>query len=189
VCGHRWADLGEGGYGVALLNDCKYGYDIRGHVMRLSLLRSPAWPDPAADQGRHEFRYALLPHRGDFRAGRVIEEAEAFNMPLEVVEVVEVEQRVTEADATGLVSGRVIAIEGDGVRVEAVKRADRDDAVVVRLCEVHGGRRTIRVRPGWPASSAHRTDLLERETSALTIDEGAVTLSVRPFEVVTLSLR
>ncbi|HUJ64019.1 MAG TPA: glycoside hydrolase family 38 C-terminal domain-containing protein, partial [Acidimicrobiales bacterium] len=83
VCGHRWADLSEPGYGVALLNDGKYGYDIRGNVMRLSLLRGPGYPDPEADQGLHHFAYALLPHPGDLRAdGRVVEEAEFFNLPI-----------------------------------------------------------------------------------------------------------
>ena len=82
VCAHRWADLSEPGYGVALLNDCKYGYDIHGNVMRLSLLRSPGWPDPESDQGAHRFSYALFPHAGDLREAGVIAEAEAFNLPL-----------------------------------------------------------------------------------------------------------
>ena len=82
VCGQKWADLSEPGYGVALLNDCKYGYDVEGNVMRLSLLRSPVSPDPVADKGRHEFTYALLPHSGDLREGRVIEEAYSLNVPL-----------------------------------------------------------------------------------------------------------
>ncbi len=84
VCAHRWADLSEAGYGVALLNDCKYGYDIRGHVMRLSLLRAPVYPDPEADQGRHRFAYALLPHPGPFQDS-VIAQAEFFNLPLSFV--------------------------------------------------------------------------------------------------------
>ena len=67
VCAHRWADLSEPGYGVALLNDSKYGYDIAGNVMRLSLLRSPTWPDPVADRGTHHFVYRLFPHAGDLR--------------------------------------------------------------------------------------------------------------------------
>ena len=84
VCGHRWADLSESGYGVALLNDGKYGYDIRGHVMRLSLLRAPAYPDPEADQGEHRFAYALLPHSGPFYQ-EVVAEAESFNLPITIV--------------------------------------------------------------------------------------------------------
>lgn len=66
VCGHKWAGLSEGDYGAALLNDCKYGYDARENVLRLSLLRSPVRPDGQSDIGRHEFTYSLLPHGGDF---------------------------------------------------------------------------------------------------------------------------
>src|SRR5579859_4276952 len=87
VCGHRWADLGEAGYGVALLNDSKYGYDIHGSVMRLSLLRAPTHPDPNADRGRHRFTYALMPHLGDFRAAGVIAAAEDLNAPLRLSRV------------------------------------------------------------------------------------------------------
>src|SRR5690349_2572835 len=76
VCAQRWADLSETGYGVALLNDAKYGYDIHGNVMRLSLLRAPGWPDPEADRGVHRFAYALLPHVGDLRDAGVVAEAE-----------------------------------------------------------------------------------------------------------------
>src|SRR3989442_838928 len=81
VCAHRWADLGEAGYGVALLNDCKYGYDILGSVMRLSLLRAPTHPDPAADLGKHRFTYALMPHPGGFREAAGIRRAGGRDHP------------------------------------------------------------------------------------------------------------
>ena len=83
TCAQKWADLSEGGYGVSLLNDCKYGHDIHGNVMRLSLLRSPTYPDPEADQGEHRFTYSLLPHAGGWEAGTVAE-AYALNDPLVV---------------------------------------------------------------------------------------------------------
>ncbi|HWW54007.1 MAG TPA: glycoside hydrolase family 38 C-terminal domain-containing protein, partial [Acidimicrobiales bacterium] len=175
VCAHRWADLSEPGYGVALLNDGKYGYDIHGNVMRLSLLRGPGYPDPEADQGHHQFGYALLPHPGDLRApGGVISEAEAFNLPLTVV--------------TGRGSGQLIHIDRPGVSVEAVKRADRSDDVVVRLCEVWGSRGPARVTLNLPVTSVTRADLLERDLPGahLPLDGRTVTLSLRPFELVTL---
>jgi alpha-mannosidase len=173
VCGHRWADLGETGYGVALLNDCKYGYDIRGQVMRLSLLRAPGYPDPEADQGRHRFGYALLPHPGPFQE-QVIAEAESFNLPLSIV--------------PGSGQGRVLAIDTPGVNVEAVKWADRSEGIVVRLCEVWGRRGPVRLT--WPApfTSVTRTDLLERDVEVLSHEAGSVVLSLRPFELVTLRL-
>ncbi len=71
TCAHKWIDLSEGDYGVSLLNDCKYGHDVKGHTMRLTLLRSAIYPDPEADQGVHEFSYSLLPHQGDWRTDTV----------------------------------------------------------------------------------------------------------------------
>ena len=173
VCAHRWADLSETGYGVALLNESKYGYDIRGHEMRLSLLRAPTFPDPEADRGAHRFAYALLPHPGDL--GAVIAEAEAFNLPMRVV--------------PGAGHGRVVTVDRPGVSVEAVKMADREPAVVVRICEVRGARGPVTVTPGFAVTAASRTDLLERDTEALTLTGGGVRLELRPFELVTLKFR
>ncbi|GAC1529387.1 MAG: glycoside hydrolase family 38 C-terminal domain-containing protein [Acidimicrobiales bacterium] len=171
VCAHRWADLGEAGYGVALLNDSKYGYDIRGDEMRLSLLRAPGYPDPTADRGRHRFVYALFPHDGDLQ--QVIDEAEALNLPLIV--------------HPGTGSGTAITIDRPGVSVEALKKADRDTGVVLRICEVRGARGPVRITPGFPATSVSRTDLLERPTGPCEqLVDGTVTVDLRPFELVTL---
>ncbi|MEX2540989.1 MAG: alpha-mannosidase, partial [Trueperaceae bacterium] len=82
VVGHKWADLSEGNYGVALLNDCKYGHDVKDNVMRLTLIKSPISPDPQADKGRHRFTYALLPHAGTWREGEVLPHGYALNLPL-----------------------------------------------------------------------------------------------------------
>ncbi|HMC43291.1 MAG TPA: glycoside hydrolase family 38 C-terminal domain-containing protein, partial [Acidimicrobiales bacterium] len=180
VCAHRWADLGEPGYGVALLNDCKYGYDIRGNVMRLSLLRSPGWPDPETDQGSHTFGYALFAHPGDLREAGVIEEAEAFNLPLTAVPA------EGAGGPAGYGSTSVVAVDRAGVKVEALKKADREDAVVVRLCEVWGARRPLRLSTTLPVRTVVRTDLLERDGEPLELDGGTVELSLRPFELVTL---
>jgi len=173
VCGHRWADLSEPGYGVALLNDSKYGYDILGHTIRLSLLRAPGFPDPKADQGSHHFAYALFAHEGDLRDAGVIAEAEHFNLPLSLL--------------AGQGEGRVVSIDRPGVSVEAVKWGDCSDAVVVRLCEVWGSRGPVRVTLHRPFVSVARTDLLERVVSRLASQDGAVEFELRPFELVTLA--
>jgi alpha-mannosidase len=176
VSAHRWADLSEPGYGVALLNDGKYGYDIHRNVMRLSLLRAPGWPDPRADRGHHRFAYALLPHIGDLRDAGVIAQAEAFNLPVDV--------------RTGTpTSGTIVAVDRPNVSVEAVKKADREDAIVVRLCEVWGARGPVRITIGAPVTSATKTDLLERDTGEIPVDDGAIEITMRPFELVTLKVR
>ena len=82
VAGHRFADLAEPGFGLALLNDAKYGHSARDNVLGLSLVRSPVYPDPLADEGEQRFTYALMPHAGTWHEGGVREEAEDLNQPL-----------------------------------------------------------------------------------------------------------
>ncbi|OLD49433.1 MAG: hypothetical protein AUI42_07890 [Actinobacteria bacterium 13_1_40CM_2_65_8] len=178
VCGHRWADLGEAGYGVALLNDCKYGYDIRGSVMRLSLLRAPTHPDPTADRGGHRFTYALMPHPGDFREAGVIAAAEDLNAPLRVVR-------------GGRAAGErrsLIEVDRPQVVIEAIKRAEDSEAVIVRLYESWGGRCTTRVRTTLPATRAFLCDLLERNVVEVRVHDGELQLELTPFKILTLKL-
>jgi alpha-mannosidase len=178
VCAHRWADLGEPGYGVALLNDCKYGYDIQGSVMRLSLLRAPTHPDPAADRGKHRFTYALMPHLGDFRDAGVIAAAEDLNNPLRVVR-------------GGINTGEersLIDIDTPQVVVEAIKRAEDSDAVIVRLYEAWGGHCRARIRTSMPASRAFLCDLLERNRDEIEMRNGQIEVEFGPFKILTLKL-
>jgi len=178
VCGHRWADLGEAGYGVALLNDCKYGYDIRGSVMRVSLLRAPTHPDPTADLGGHRFTYAVMPHPGDFRDAGVIAAAEDLNAPL----------RIVRGNVPAASSRSLVEVDMPQVVVEAIKRAEDSDAVIVRLYESWGGRCTARVRTTLPASRAFLCDLLERNRTEVAVRDGVVELDVTPFKILTLKL-
>jgi alpha-mannosidase len=178
VCAQRWADLGDGDYGVALLNDCKHGYDVHGSVMRLSLLRAPTHPDPNADQGRQTFRYALMPHRGNLTEAGVIQAAEDLNSPLDDI-------------YTNLPSGTsrsLIEVDTPQVIVEAIKRAEDSDAVVVRLYEAWGGHCRARVRTTLPVKGATLCDLLERERSAVEVHHGELELELGPFKVLTLKL-
>jgi alpha-mannosidase len=180
VCAHRWADLSEPDYGVALLNDCKYGYDISGNVMRLSLLRSPTSPDPEADQGRQEFTYALFPHQGDLRRGGVVQAAYELNSPLRAVPA--------DRDALGLREASFLQSDNDGVIVEAVKRAEDSDALIVRLYEAYGQRHSSRLSTARHIAAAAVVDLLERELSPLDTDGQTVALEFRPFEIKTVRL-
>jgi alpha-mannosidase len=178
VCGHRWADLGEAGYGVALLNDCKYGYDIRGSVMRLSLLRSPTHPDPNADRGGHRFAYALMPHPGDFREAGVIAAAEDLNAPL----------RIVRGDRPAGERRSLVEVDTPQVVVEAIKRAEDSEAVIVRLYEAWGGRCKTRVRTTLPATRAYLCDLIERNVSEVRVHDGELQLDITPFKILTLKL-
>jgi alpha-mannosidase len=177
VCAHRWADLSEPGGGVALLNDCKYGHAAHGNVLRLSLLRAPTHPDPHADEGEHHFRYALLPHGGDFRRAGVVAEALRFNAPmlLSTTEAAPAERSFFNMDTPSVV-------------IDTVKKAEDSDAVILRLYEAHGARGLARLSSSLPVKSAWRCNLLEEEDEPLAWEDGGVTLNLTPFQIVTVKL-
>jgi alpha-mannosidase len=195
VCAQRWAELSEAGFGVALLNDCKYGYDTApfagtpgspaGPTLRLSLLRAPTAPDPLCDRGRHRFTYALLPHGGELTP--VIAAGYALGAPLEV----RPGRRAGGGAPDGVRPPRhsLISVSDPGFVVETVKAADDGRGVIVRGYEALGGRRPVRLWPGVACTAAVRADLLERDGEEVAVgDDGAVELTVRPFELITLRL-
>ena len=120
-CAHKWIDLSEGDYGVSLLNDCKYGYDIAGNVMRLTALKGAMFPDPEADLGEHHFTYSLLPHAGDWRNGTV-PAAYSLNNPLIVRQVRGVPQGASDADR-----GSLVHVDAPQIIIETVKQAEDGD--------------------------------------------------------------
>jgi alpha-mannosidase len=157
---HRWVDLSETGYGVALLNDSKYGHDIRDTTIRLSLLRSPTLPDPNADQGSHDITYSLLPHLGAWPDGDVIAHGYALNRPLRAFPPSS--NAISGAtQSLGLLEPLFIT-DTPGAVIEAIKRAADGDALIVRVYEANGARRIAHVRSSLPLSGVIETDLLER---------------------------
>lgn len=178
VAGHRFCDLSEPGYGVALLNNGKYGHSARDNVLGLSLLRGPLYPDPLADEGNHYFTYSLLPHPGDWTEAGVVREALALNSPLFAVEASE--------EALSLEAGLVKA-EGVELALGALKLAESGGGIILRLYEPHGARGDCELRFARRVERAERVNLLEEpEESDLKVEDEVVRFSVRPFEVVTL---
>ncbi len=181
VVGHKWADLSEGGYGAALLNDSKYGYDAEGDTLRLSLLRAPRHPDPKADVGQtHRFTYSLFPHAGDHRHG-VVRAGYELNAPVLAAPV-----RAARGEWAARQSW--IAADADHVVIDTVKRAEDDGAMVVRLYECHGQRGPCTLTLGVPASRVVETDLMEREEAELPVKNGKVRLEVTPYQLRTLKV-
>ncbi len=177
VCAQKWADLSETGYGVALLNDCKYGYDIQDNVMRLSLLRAPISPDPLADRGHQKFTYALLPHAGDLRQAGVIEEAYALNVPLLA--------RETEPTAGPLPASHSFFQLDRGV-IEVIKVAEDGGAIIVRFYEARGARGAASLSTTLPVRKACLATMMEEDQKALLLKDGAVKVDMKPFEIVTV---
>jgi alpha-mannosidase len=177
VCAHRFVDVAEPSFGVAVLNDGRYGHAVQGDAVRVSLLRAAKYPDPTADHGRHRVTIALLPHGAGLHD--VLRAAEALNRPLRVV----AGGRAEEAPAP------VVVVDHAAVDVDAIKRADDGSGdLVVRLHEAAGDRATVRLDVGVPVTRAARASIFEEWGDPVPVDGSQVTLALRPFELATLRL-
>jgi alpha-mannosidase len=190
VLAHKWVDLAESGYGVALLNDCKYGHNACRNDVELTLLRSPVDPDPLRDRGTHSFTYALYPHKGDFREGGVIPASYFLNFPILCLST----SGSPEVGALGaaLENRPLVTVDAPNVVLETVKRAELVDAIVLRLYESHGGRGRVELHTQFAVTRAREADLLENDLDDLSVNRGKqesiVVFSVRPYEIKTVKL-
>ncbi len=179
VCAQRWADLGEPDFGVALLNDCKYGYATHGNVMRLSLLRSPKSPDPEADMGdHHRFRYALMPHAGSIQSAGVVAAGQRFNMPLSI--------HPTAAEPASI---SWLQVDQPAMVIDTVKRSEDGKDLIVRLYEAHGTRGICRMTSALALAGASLCNALEEELAEVAVTGNRLDLHFAPFKVMTLRLR
>lgn len=185
---HRWVDLSEGDYGVSLLNDCKYGHDIKDHTIRLTLIKSAISPDPEADQGRHVFSYALLPHEGDWRQGETIKHAYLFNMPAVAVII---DRSAMTALPPDELSEPVSLVRTDrpGLVIDTVKPAEDGDGLIVRVVEEHNSRGPATLHFLRPISSAEETNLLERPMRPARCEGSDLHFDVRPYGIATYRVR
>jgi len=190
VFAHKWVDLAESGYGVALLNDCKYGHNACQNIVELTLLRSPVDPDPLRDRGTHSFTYALYPHRGDFRAGGVIPVSYFLNFP--VVHLVTSTDAEAKSAVASLEHRPLFSVNEANVVLETVKRAEVDEAIVLRFYESFGRRGKVQLQTPFAVSRAREADLLENDLEDLSVKrskgESIVDFHVKPYEIKTLKL-
>lgn len=182
TCAHKWADLSEGNYGVAVLNDCKYGYDVYDNVIRLSLLKSATNPDDNADQGEHRMTYSLLPHAGDWRT-EVIPAAYDLNDPL-------ILRRVSGGSPGGEAPGALVSVSAPNVVVETVKQAEDGNGIVVRLYEDQRSRGKFTLTTGFALAAAYRCNLLEEndEAEPFEVQGNQIQLEITPYQIISLRL-
>jgi alpha-mannosidase len=178
----RWADISDEKHGFSLLNNSKYGYDAKGNVLRQSLLRSPEWPDPHADEGHHEFTYSLYPHGGGWKEALTVRQGYELNYRLLAMQVEKHEGALPAEHA-------LVEVKAENVVLTAMKKAEDDDSLILRFYE-WGGRDTdvkIQLPPG--AERAQDTDLMERPFADLPLQGGAVTVHSKPYEIKTVKVR
>jgi len=197
VCGHKWADLSESGYGVALFNDCKYGYDCKDSIMGLTLLKSPINPDKTADQGTHEFTYALYPHYGNLVSSYVQTRAAEFNSPVLGYEI----PKSSGSNFSEVSLLRVDTLtpqqsdEGPSLHVivDTVKKAEDGKALILRVYESNNralSDAVIQMDSCVRFTEAVETNLMEEplEEQSVRVDGQSIVFDIRPFEIKTFRL-
>ncbi len=189
-CAQKWVDLSEGDYGVSLLNDCKYGHDIRENVLRLTLLRGTTYPDPLADQGEHRFTYSLLPHVGSWGL-ETMSHAYALNDPVFAWSRSPTGELPQPSPSRGKMkegAWSLFTVDQPHVIVETIKKAEDGDGIIVRLYESRRSRGLCRLTSGIPLREAQRVNLLEEQLETLDIHENTVQFQVSPYEIIHIRL-
>jgi len=182
VVAQKWVDLSDADYGVSLLNDCKYGFDVKDNTMRISLLRSSHDPDPNPDEGVHEMTYSIYPHKGDWRAAGTVRKGYELNEPLIA--------RVVKPHAGKLPASRsYVSVSPANIVVTALKKARDDDNLVLRFYESSGKAASVTVRTALPVKYYAETDLMERPIGPkLPIKGGAFTVKTGKCEIKTYKI-
>jgi alpha-mannosidase len=187
VVGHKWADLSEGEYGVSLLNDCKYGHDIKGSTLSLTLLRGTTSPDVDADQGEHEITYSLYPHRGDWRTALTARKGLELNVPLSSVptlggQMIGGQQRGTSGKS-------FMTVDNPNLIIDTVKPAEDGDGMIARLYECNGNRGKAGLDFGFGVESACEANLAEEVQGPATWNGDLLSFAFSPYEIKTFRIR
>jgi len=177
----RWADLSDGDYGVSLLNESKYGCDIKDNVLRLTLLRSPTWPDPMADRGKHRFSYALYPHKGDWRKAATVQKGYEFNCPL-------ISFFVDSHTGELPLSYSFFKASPSNIILAAVKKAEDRESLILRLYEAEGEATRALIELFRRPKKIYELDLMENRLRSLSSKENSFDLNFGKSEIKTIEL-
>jgi alpha-mannosidase len=179
VPGYRWGDISDAKHGFSLLNDCKYGYDAKGNVLRLSLLRSPEWPDPHADEGHHEFTYSLYPHGGGWREALTVRRGYELNYKLFSMQTAKHEGALAAEHS-------FVKAQPENIVVTALKKAEDDDGLILRFYEWAGKETDVRIEVPPGMRSAEETNLMEARIGDLPFGVDSVVVHTKPYEIKTV---
>ena len=183
VCAHKWVDLSEGGYGVSLLNDCKYGFSVDNNVLKLTALKCGTYPNEVADQGHHEFRCAIYPHSGDFREGKTVRAAYSFNQPLEYREISANKGAALPEEFS------LVKTDSKNVIIDTLKVSEDGRDTIIRIYDAHNCRSNVRLDFGVAVSGVQVCDLLENPIDELNVTDNGVSVKVGNYEIVTLRIK
>ncbi len=181
VCAHKFMDMAEYDYGVSLMNDCKYGHNVKDGTMKISLFKCGTHPDPNADKIVHSFTYSLYPHGGDFRQAGTVQMAYDLNNPLVAIPVSKQEGCLPDEYS-------FVSCNADNFIVETLKMAEDSDSLILRGYESYNKRTAVELDFGFDVKSVKLCDMMENEIGDVEFDGTKVRFIAKPFEIITLKI-
>lgn len=179
VSGQKWVDISEGGYGVSVITDSKYGFNVSYQKIGISLIKSATDPNPEADQGKHTFTYSILPHEGTWQEADTVEQSLDLNVP----GISRITKNIPQAEKT---FGKVLQ---KNILIDTVKKSEDGKATIMRAYEFHNKRTTGVFEIEDIYEKAVLCDLLENELQELELSNGGnLTVEFAPFEIQTIKL-
>ncbi len=182
ICAHKWVDMSESDYGVALLNDCKYGYSIQDEALKISLLKAPTYPNPEADRGKHHFIYSLYPHDRNLTSSDVIKQGYVLNYDLKAKKL--------EKNICGTLPETYFFVSSDceSAVIETVKKAEDNNGYIIRLYDSKNTNHIIKLNFGCQIKKAYYCDMLENIEKEEQINDNTVQVRLTNFEIKTLRI-
>ncbi len=182
VCAQKWADLSEADFGVSLLNDCKYGHDIKEGVMRLTLIKSGIEPNPTTDQEEHKFTYSLYPHSGDWRQANTTQMAYKLNVPMYTkVEVAH--------EGSLLAQDSIAKVNKENVIIEVVKKAEDTDEIIIRMYEFHNKRSYVKLQLFSDIENVAECNLMEENSCDIDFKKNEIEFEIKPYEIKSFKIK
>ena len=182
VCAHKYVDISDAGFGVTLMNDCKYGHDVRDGVMSLTLLKCATYPNPDSDKGNHQFTYSLYAHKGNVQDSSAVAIAYDLNNPMYA-------QRIEKNEQGNLPECySLISCDAKNFVLETIKQAENTEDIVVRGYECNNKRTAVTLQCGFPVKKAYACNLLEEKEMEIPIKDGKISFVVNPFEIYSIYL-
>ena len=181
VCAHKYVDVSEAGYGVAIINDCKYGHSLVNNNIGLSLIKSNSYPDKEADKCKHSFKYAIVPHKHSVNDSNVANIAYQFNNPCLVIPCKGEENKLP-------LSYSLASVDKDNVFIDTIKPSEDGKGIILRLYEGKKTRSHFDLKLGFDVKEAYLCDLLENDIQKVDVKKNTVSLDIKPFEIITLRL-
>ncbi|MCF8306775.1 MAG: hypothetical protein K9I71_09895 [Ignavibacteriales bacterium] len=179
VCGLKWVHCSDGEYNFTLLSDLKYGYDLKENTLRISMLRSPKWPDPTADRGKHMIRYALLTGNPEHSGNNLPRLGYEFNNPPLYF------SKLQDSKLKKL-SEPAIGVSATNVIITILKKCENGKGYFIQMYETEGKTIEFELLSKRKIRAAFISDFSENKKCEVKNDSNSISISINAYSVLSL---